>query len=88
VRTLSEDTSPEAERVLIELLRKASPARKFAMVVSANLAARELAMSGLKMRYPDESPERLRRRLADLWLGKELAAKAYGPLDPDESAPG
>jgi hypothetical protein len=83
MRTLSEDTSPEAERVLIELLRKASPARKFAMMVSANLAARELALAGLRARYPDEPPVRLRRRLAEVWLGSELAAKAYGPLAPD-----
>jgi hypothetical protein len=86
MRTLAEDTSPEAERVLIELLRKATPARKFKMIVSANLASRKLAMCGLRMRHPNESPERLRRRLADLWLGKELAEKAYGPLDPDGPA--
>ena len=49
-------------------------------------AARSLALAGLRERYPCESPERLRRclaeHLADLWLGPELAAKAYGPL-PD-----
>ena len=55
------------------------------MIVSANLASRELALAGLKMRHPDDPPSRLRRRLADLWLGPELAAKAYGPLDTDES---
>jgi hypothetical protein len=84
VRTLAEDTSPEAERVLIQLLREASPARKMEMVLSANRTARMLAMAGLRERYPDESPERLRRRLADLWLGPELAAKAYGPLPDHE----
>jgi hypothetical protein len=39
MRTLAEDTSPEAERVLIKLLRQAGPARRFEMIVSANLAA-------------------------------------------------
>ena len=48
------------------------------MVLSANRTARALALTGLRERYPGESPERLRRRLADLWLGPDLAAKAYG----------
>lgn len=86
MRTLAEDTSPEAERILIELLRRASPARKMQMVASANHACRELALCGLKMRFPNDSPVRLRRRFADLSLGKELAEKAYGPLPVDESA--
>ena len=80
MRTLAEDTHPEAERVLIELLRGATPARKVAVVLSANRTARELALTGLRERHPGESPAQLRRRLADLWLGPELAAKAYGPL--------
>ena len=50
------------------------------MVLSANRTARALALAGLRERYSGESPERLRRRLADLWLGPELAAKAYEPL--------
>ena len=80
VRTLAADTHPDAERVLIELWRRASPARKMEIVISANLTARALAMAGLRERHPGESPDRLRRRLADLWLGPDLAAKAYGPL--------
>ena len=84
MRTLAGDTHPEADRVLIELLRGASPSRKVAVVLSANRTARELALTGLRERHPGESPARLRRRLADLWLGPELAAKAYGRLSADE----
>ncbi len=80
MRTLARDTHPEAERVLIELWRRCSPARKMSMVLSANQTARELALAGLRERFPNDDPARLRRRLADLWLGPELAAKAYGPL--------
>lgn len=84
MRTLAEDTHPDAERVLIELLRGASPARKMAMVLNANRTARALALTGLRERHPGESASRLRRRLADLWLGPQLAAKAYGPLPDHE----
>jgi hypothetical protein len=84
IKTLAEDTQPAAEAVLIELLRSASPARKIALVLSANHTARELALTGLRERHPTDSPAQLRRRLADLWLGPELAAKAYGPMPEHE----
>ena len=84
MRTLAEDTHPDAERVLIELLRRATPARKMAMVIDANHTTRLLALTGLRERHPRESSARLRRRLADLWLGPDLAAKAYGPLNDHE----
>lgn len=86
MRPLAEDTSPEAEQVLLKLLRQASPARKLEMIASANRASRELALCGLKMRFPNNSPAQLRRRLASLCLGEELAWKAYGPLPLDEPA--
>lgn len=79
MRTLARDTSAEAEEVLLDLLRRASPSRKFQMMLQANQTARLLAMAGLRERHPGESESQLRRRLADLWLGSELAAKAYGP---------
>jgi len=84
MRTLADDTPPQTERVLIELLRAASPRRKLAMLLSANRTARLLALTGLRERHPDESPARLQRRLADLWLGPDLAGKAYGPLGDHE----
>jgi hypothetical protein len=84
MKTQSPDTSPEAERILFDLLRRATPARKMRMILSANLAARHLALCGLKIRHPHDSAARLRRRLADLWLGAELAARAYGPIEADE----
>jgi len=80
MRTLAEDTHPDAEEVLIKLLRAASHARKMAMILDANRTARALALAGLRERHPNDSPARLRRRLADTLLGPELANKAYGPL--------
>ena len=79
----AEDTDPDAERVLIRLLRGATPARRLALLLEANRTARTLALVGLRERYPNDSPAQLQRRLADLWLGPELAAKAYGPFPQD-----
>jgi len=80
----AEDTRPDAKRMPIELLRSASPARKMAVVLSANRTTRILALTGLRDRHPGGSSARLRRRLADLWLGPDLATKAYGPLPTNE----
>jgi len=77
---LAEDTDPAAEQMLLQLLREATPARKMRMVLEANQTARALALAGLKERHTGDSSARLKRRLADLWLGPALAAKAYGPL--------
>ena len=80
MRTQSPDTSPEAERVLIELLRQAPAWRKLRMVEDTNRSVKDLLLAGLSHQFPQDSPVALRRRLAELWLGPELCLAAYGPL--------
>lgn len=80
---LFDDTTPEAEEVLIGLLRAAPPWRKIQMVCELNATVRRLALAGLRDRHPEADEDELRRRLADLLLGKELAAEVFGPLPPD-----
>ncbi len=84
--TLFSDTSPEAEAILIGLLRQAPPWRKIEMVGELNAAIRELALSGLHERHPQADSSEIQRRLADLLLGAELAEKAYGPLSTPEDS--
>jgi len=83
--TLFADTGSEAERVLIELLRRASVARKLEMLGQMNAAARQLALQGLRARHPGATETQLQRYLADLLLGPELAARAYGPRPAEAS---
>jgi hypothetical protein len=83
MQTLAEDTSPEAERELVRLWRQATPQRKFALVLDTTRALQEFLLAGLRERYPQESAVRLRRRFADLWLGPELAQRAYGEMPDD-----
>ena len=77
---LYSDTSDKAERIQIELLRRAPAWRKIRMVAQMNDTVRTLALSGLRQRHPDASPVELRRLLADLILGEALAEKIYGPI--------
>ncbi len=80
MRTQSPDTSPEAERVLIELLRRTPPWRRLQLADQMSRTARELSMAGLRMRFPGAGEAELRRRFADIHLGPELAARVYGAL--------
>ena len=78
---LAQDTSPEAERVMLDIYRQMPVWRKMEMVDDAIRTGRQLAMAGLRARYPNEGLQRLRRRLYAIALGEELAEEAYGPLE-------
>lgn len=77
---LFSDTHPKIEALQIQLWRRASPTRKMNMLAQLNASARMLALSGLRAQYPQASEAELRRRLAGLLLGEELARKVYGDL--------
>ena len=67
------DTSPEAEEVLLELLRDAPPWRKLELVCDLNRALRQLVLSELAQSYPDKSESELRVLLAERLYGTEVA---------------
>lgn len=79
-REMNRDTSPEAEAVLFKLWRETPAWRKLEMMESLNQGARQLALVGLRQRFPDASPEELQRRLASILLGEDLASQVYGPI--------
>ncbi len=78
--TQSSDTSPEAEAVQFRIWGEMPGWRKLELVGEMNKMVRELALSGLRERYPNAPEDELKRRLADLTLGPELAERVYGPL--------
>jgi hypothetical protein len=71
--TLFPDTHPKMEALQIQLWRQASSTRKMHMLAQLNASVRILALAGLRSQYPRDSEAELRRRLADLLLGEELA---------------
>jgi hypothetical protein len=81
--TLSPDTPPEIERMQIERLRQMPSWRKMTLMAEMGQTLQTLALAGLRQRYPGDTPAQQRRRLADLLLGPELAARAYGPVLED-----
>jgi len=78
VTALYADTHPKMEALQIELWRQASPTKKMNMLAQLNAFARTLALTGLRAQFPQATEAELRRKLADLLLGEELARKVYG----------
>jgi hypothetical protein len=74
-----EDTSPELEARMIEGIRAMPPVQRIEKLVQLSAMQRQLMLAGLSKRHPDASTEELRRRMADLLLGHDLARRAYGP---------
>jgi hypothetical protein len=72
------DTSPDAERVLIEGYQSMSPTEKLARVASLNRSLMELATARLRQQYGADLPAReLRLRLAALRLDARIMRDAF-----------
>jgi hypothetical protein len=74
------DTTPEADAVLLQLLRQTPVWRKLQLMSELNDMTRLLALGGLRQSFPQATENELQRMLADRLLGHELAAAAFGPL--------
>jgi hypothetical protein len=79
---LSSDTSPEAERVLIEGYRKMPGWQKLQRVQALNQLAQQLALLDIRRRHSQASERELQLRLASRWLEPELMRQAFG-WDPE-----
>jgi hypothetical protein len=73
MRPQSIDTHPDAERVQIELLRKASVARRFHLVRSLTKTTRQLTWRSMQEKYPSASEEEIGLHFVALVYGQELA---------------
>jgi hypothetical protein len=76
------DTSPDAERVLIEGYRRMTPAQRLDRVFSMNRALEQLQRARIAAEYGDIPEREMRLRLAALRLGRETMVKVFG-WDPD-----
>ena len=69
------DTHPSAHRAQIELLRQASPARRFALLSSLTRFTIEASRRALRRRYPDEDERSIAIRWVAVHYGKDLATR-------------
>ena len=76
--TQSEDTSPEAERVLMDLYRRLDPSERMRLVFDQQAASDAFALCGIRMRHPQAGEREQKLRLAALKIERELMIRAYG----------
>ena len=83
MKPYSPDTDPKTEKVWLEMLRAAPPAKKCAMITALHQAAEELALAGLRRRYPHADERELKLRLGALRLGRETMIRVFH-WDPEK----
>lgn len=72
------DTSSEAEKILLEMLRNMTPQQKGHLIFSTLEMGRDLWMAGLRYRFPEATDEQIRLLYAKERLGDELFKEVYG----------
>jgi len=76
------DTSQEASRIQVELLRKMSPHDRARLASDITRAVEELCLAGIRLRHPQASERECFLRLALIKLGPDLTRKAYPEAAP------
>ena len=75
MKPLSADTHPEVERIHVQLLVQAGPARRLALTRSLSQSTIEMSRTGLQSRHPHLSPQELTLKLVALCYGEDLARR-------------
>jgi hypothetical protein len=78
---LAADTSAEIEAQQVEGWRQMTATQKAAIVTGLTQAVLDLALEGVRHRYPDASPREQFLRRAIVIHGRNLAARAYPEID-------
>ena len=81
--TQFQDTTPEAERVLIELTRRAPMWKRAEQLSNLIHAHRVLILADLRRRYPQAGAEELHKRMAARLLPVEDVVRIFG-WNPEE----
>jgi hypothetical protein len=71
------DTSPEAERVQIEIFRKMTPERRLHAAAELTQLVRKSLAEGVRMRHPDYNEEQVHLAVIRLTLPEKLFLKVY-----------
>lgn len=78
-----QDTQPAAAARYYELLRTTTPERRLQQAVALTRTARELAVTGIRARFPNATEAELRVRLTVRLYGREVALKLFGTVPHD-----
>jgi hypothetical protein len=80
MKTQSVDTTAEAERVQIELFRKAGSARRFGLMRSLSQTTMKLSRRAIRRRYPHTSDQEIKLIFVSLHYGQDLKDQLVADL--------
>jgi len=71
------DTSPEADEVMFQLWRRATPSQKLRKIFGIGKMINDLVRGELRGRYPSATPREIELRLASRNLDRETMMRAF-----------
>jgi hypothetical protein len=83
MKPISPDTSPEAQRMHFELMRKLPGWKRLRLAFELTAAIRELVLTDIRDRFIGASDEEIRRRFIARVLPREDVIRAFG-FDPKQ----
>jgi hypothetical protein len=81
MKPLSPDTTPDAQRKQIELMRRLSPSQRLSLAFQLTDTMRDLILANLRQRFPQADETEIRRRFIARVLPREDVIRVYG-FDP------
>jgi hypothetical protein len=81
MKPLSPDTTADAQRMQIQLMRRLSPTEKLRLAFELTDAMRGLILADLKRRFPEADDAEIRRRFIARVLSRHDVIRAFG-FDP------
>jgi hypothetical protein len=75
------DTTPEAARVQLEIIRRLSPERRMEMALEMSNFLRDVVAAGVRSRHPDYNEKQVGLAVGRLMLGDELFRKVHPGIE-------
>lgn len=72
------DTSPEAKRIQLDLIRRMTPSQRLTRFCELMDAVEGMQKAGIRRQHPNISDHEMLMRLALRRIGPELTKKVYG----------
>ena len=83
MKPVSPDTSPEAQRMHFQLMRRLPGWKRLTLAFELTQATRQLVLADIHHRFAEASDEEIRRRFIARVLPREDVIRAYG-FDPKQ----
>jgi len=77
------DTSPDAARMHIDVLRRLGIRRRASMTFELTDVLRQVTEAGIRHRHPEYDDLKVRLALIRLWLGPELFRRVHPAVEID-----